>query len=116
MPFFFAYRPELLLIGSPGQIAIVVVGAAAGFIFFIASVEGYLLKRMRVLERVVLAIASITLLVGILSGEGISAIVGAAIITLFLFWQVKLVRSLATGSSAPQSGVNSIDEADRRGR
>jgi len=63
VPFIFAYNPALLLIGSPGEIALAVTTAIIGILSLAAGVEGWTLSAANWLERPLLIIGGIVLLI-----------------------------------------------------
>ncbi|MFC2059820.1 TRAP transporter permease [Chloroflexota bacterium] len=62
VPFFFCYRPELLLIGSAGGIAWAVFTSVAGVAAIASGIAGYLLKNLSWVERILLIGAGIALI------------------------------------------------------
>lgn len=61
VPYMFIYNPVLILKGSPGAILIAFVTAAIGVVAIAAGIEGWLLTRARILERILLIGAGIAL-------------------------------------------------------
>jgi TRAP transporter 4TM/12TM fusion protein len=54
VPFMFAYAPQLLLIGSPGKVVLSIITSVTGVIFLAAAAEGWLMKRLHIIQRIVL--------------------------------------------------------------
>jgi len=63
VPFMFIYNPVLILKGSPMAILMALVTAAIGVIAIAAGIEGWLLTRAKILERILLIGAGIALVV-----------------------------------------------------
>jgi TRAP transporter 4TM/12TM fusion protein len=94
LPFIFIYNPELLVIGSTGEIILAAVTAIIGVVFLAAGVEAFLLKRMNWLE-VVLFIAG----AGLLLWPGWHTdIWGAAIIAVTLLWHIRAARRVSSST------------------
>lgn len=91
MPIVFVYRPALLLFGSPAEI-VWALAASAVLVFCLASaLEGWMVKRLNIFERLLLAAAGIAL---IPPNLWINA--GAVIVAgLVLLWQVRSQRNTA---------------------
>jgi TRAP transporter 4TM/12TM fusion protein len=69
VPFLFVYRPELLLIGTPSEIAIATVMSGAGVLSLAWAVIGFMSVSLHPLERLVLATCSFLMLIpGLTSG------------------------------------------------
>jgi len=62
VPFMFVYGPPLLLVGSPGEIALVVGTAAAGVTALAGSTMGYLRGNLAIWERVLLGVGAVALI------------------------------------------------------
>jgi TRAP transporter 4TM/12TM fusion protein len=62
VPFMFAYGPALILIGETKEIIIATCTAFVGIFALAASIEGWLLKRANILERVILFAAALGLI------------------------------------------------------
>lgn len=63
VPYIFAYSPELLLIDvTPVKVVIVVVTAIVGVIALGGAVEGYLLKSLNIISRIVMLSAALLLI------------------------------------------------------
>ena len=63
VPFMFAYSPELLMIGSVGNIILAIVTALIGVVFLSAGMQGYLLKPAGWAEKILLLAAGITMMI-----------------------------------------------------
>jgi len=85
IPVVFVYRPALLLFGSPVEI-VWALAAAAIMVFCLASaLEGWMLKRLGILQRILLLGAGIALIPpNLLANAGAVILVG-----LVLLWQVR---------------------------
>jgi TRAP transporter 4TM/12TM fusion protein len=85
IPVVFVYRPALLLFGSPVEI-VWALAASAILVFCLASaLEGWMLKRLGILQRILLLAAGIALI-----PPNLLANVGAVIVAgLVLLWQVR---------------------------
>ena len=59
IPFLFIYSPELLLKGSPSEIAVATLRALSAVVCLAAAVEGWLLARAHPVERLALLAASV---------------------------------------------------------
>jgi TRAP transporter 4TM/12TM fusion protein len=62
LPYMFVYGPELLMVGSWPNIVLASVTSAVGVFLLAASVQGYLLRKAKLWERVVLFIAALLLI------------------------------------------------------
>lgn len=62
VPFMFAYAPALLLIGEPAEIALAAVTSIAGTAVLAAGIEGYLTRKMLLLERVLFIIGGLCMI------------------------------------------------------
>lgn len=89
IPVVFVYRPALLLFGSPPEI-IWALAAAAIMVFCLASaLEGWMLRRLGVLPRVLLLVAGMALIPPNL----LANIVAIVLVGLVWLWQVRSKRS-----------------------
>jgi len=61
-PFMFAYSPQLLLIGSIEEIMLAFITALIGTVSLAAGVEGWLLTKANIAERILLTIAALCLI------------------------------------------------------
>ena len=64
VPFIFCYHPELLMIGEPSAIALRAALAVVAMFCIAASFIGFLVKPLRLWERIALACAGVALIVG----------------------------------------------------
>ncbi len=62
IPFFFVYRPALLFVGTPAEIAVAVVTSIIGVACIAAAVEGYIKGRMALWERVLAVAAGVAMI------------------------------------------------------
>lgn len=79
LPFLFVYNPALLLIGSAQQIAFTVVFSIIGCFIAGSALEGYLITRLTLWQRIPLIVAGLALLSG---NEFVVAIAGGAILIM----------------------------------
>ncbi len=98
IPFIFAYDPALLLIGSPGEIAIAVVSAIVGVLSLAAGVEGWLLRSANWLERGLIIIGGTLLIIPGWNTD----LIGLAVIALVL------VYHLNRGAASRKSPLTTI--------
>ncbi len=82
VPFMFVYGPPLLLIGSPGEIALVVGTAVAGVTALAASTMGYLRGELALWERMLLGVGAVALIFPDLVSDGFGLLV-----LLFIFFR-----------------------------
>ena len=106
VPFIFVYSPALLLQGSGGDIAIVVISALLGFIFLAIAIQGYLFSKMAFLSRITLIIGAFVLMiptgaVGLAIANWMSGAIGLGIVALVTFWEWTLreKRKAITGTA-----------------
>lgn len=80
VPFVMIYNPALILIGDWGQIVWAFITAVVGVISVAAAVQGYLLIRTNILERVMLVFGGIGLLTGQVWADagGLALLIGVA--------------------------------------
>ena len=78
VPLIFIYRPELLLVGTALQVTLAVATAAAGVVSLAAGLEGWLLVRTALWERLLLAGAGVCLIVPdvVTDGAGLAMLSG----------------------------------------
>ncbi|WP_207666973.1 TRAP transporter permease [Desulfofundulus salinus] len=91
VPFMFAYGPALILIGEPIEIVSAACTAFVGIFALAASIEGWLVKRANLLERILLFAAALCLIKPGISTDtaGIALIVLAFILQKFRKSEVK---------------------------
>lgn len=80
VPFMFVYGPSLLLVGSPGEIALTVVTALIGVVFLAIAGEGYLWRPLNALERLIGFIAAILLIAPNLWSSALGLVLGAGLV------------------------------------
>lgn len=94
LPIMFIYIPPLLGIGTPGEIALASVTALLGVLTFSVMMQGYLLTRVTLVERVILGAAAILLAIyGIYTD-----LIGLGLVLAVVAWQVVRKRRLDTAS------------------
>lgn len=89
IPFIFAYSPELLLMGEPGKIVIVLVTAVIGCLVLAVGLGGWFKVNLSVISRILLTVASILL---IMPRPLIANIVGAVVTVAVLFVEIKVIK------------------------
>jgi len=57
--FIFVTQPSLLLIGDPSSILITLITTIAGIVCLAAALSGYMLRRLKVLERIILVVIAV---------------------------------------------------------
>jgi TRAP transporter 4TM/12TM fusion protein len=82
VPFMFVYGPPLLLVGSVGEIALVVGTAVAGVTALAGSTMGYLRGNLAIWERVLLGVGAVALIFPDLASDGFGLLV-----LLFFFFR-----------------------------
>lgn len=88
IPFVFAYAPELLLVGSLSKIVIVVFTTTVGVWALAAANEGWFLRRVGIVERIILSIAAISLIIP----EFYTDLLGLFLFGIVIFIQKKGLR------------------------
>lgn len=84
IPFIFAYNPALLLIGSPGVVALATITAIVGVVSLAAGVEGWIIREANWTERVLLIAGGILLIIPGWKTD----LTGLAIIALVLIYHL----------------------------
>ncbi|WP_368415128.1 TRAP transporter permease [Falsiroseomonas sp.] len=98
IPFVFVYQPALLLIGSPGEVALAVASATAGSLLLAASLHGYLLVVTPMWQRAALLVASLSLInPGVLT-DALGVILGGGVLVLQI-----IARRRGDGRAAPRA-------------
>lgn len=59
IPFIFVTQPELLIMGDPISILVTLATTIAGIVLLAAAVDGYLLRRATILERIIMTVAAV---------------------------------------------------------
>lgn len=62
VPFFFCYSPELLLVGKPIDILLAAISALIGVIALSAGLEGWFLKELNIILRILLIIGAVMMI------------------------------------------------------
>lgn len=83
LPFFFAYGPELVLIGGWAGIALATLSAAVGVIALAGAIEGYLLRPLTWIERALAVLGAVLLM----HPGWVTDLLGIACLTLILIRQ-----------------------------
>lgn len=97
VPFIFAYEPALLLVGSFDRVLLAAVTAIVGIYLLSAGLQGYFLKRINLLQRVIAIAASLVLIKPGLYTD----LLGFALLALLVIWQLIEKRASGGKSSAP---------------
>lgn len=84
IPFIFLTSPALIMIGTPGEIALAMCTAVIGVFCLVASLEGYMVVHYGVPERVLLGVAALCTIIPGLATDlfGFAMIAVAVVITL----------------------------------
>jgi len=85
VPFFFLYNPGLAFIGSAGEIILAILFSVIAITLFAFGIEGYLLRKLKWLERVLYVIAAIAMFMP----SWFSRLLGLAIVVPLLLVQFK---------------------------
>ncbi len=80
IPYFFCFTPAMLLQGTALEIVRVSVGAVIGIYFLAAGLEGYMWKKLGVVERGLLIVAALLLVDGGLLTDIAGIVLGGAIV------------------------------------
>ncbi|MCW3489040.1 TRAP transporter permease [Dethiobacter alkaliphilus] len=100
IPFMFIYDPALILEGDPLFITVALVTAVVGIIAFSASIQGFFLDNLNILERLLFAAGALSLIYPGLLTDG----VGVAILgVIFGFHWIKFNKSGEKEQSAEAS-------------
>jgi TRAP transporter 4TM/12TM fusion protein len=91
IPFFFIFRPALLMVGSKEEIAFAVITSIMGTLPLAAGLEGYGLDRLGWIERVMLAIGGVLLIYP----GWITDVIGVALVAPVGFVQITKSRKLS---------------------
>jgi TRAP-type uncharacterized transport system fused permease subunit len=86
VPYAFALSPEMLFIGvtNPFQVILIVISSLIGIFGVSAALEGYLFSSMNPIQRILSGAAGILLI----DPNGITDIVGIALIAAVVVWQI----------------------------
>ena len=84
VPFVWIYRPGLLLMGSPLEIVVAIAVGLAAVIVLALAIEGYFVRQLNILERLLLALG----VFGFIFGTLIQVMAGVGLVTvvLLLHW------------------------------
>ncbi len=84
LPLMFVYIPPLIMIGSPGEVALAALTALLGVLTFSAAMQGYLLIETKLYERIMLGIGAASL-----AFYGVySDVIGLALVIIVIGLQV----------------------------
>jgi TRAP transporter 4TM/12TM fusion protein len=97
LPYMFVYGPELLMVGSWGDIILAVVSSIMGVFVLSAAVQGFLLRKASIFERTVLLVSSLLLIKPGL----VTDIIGLIGFLLVLVWQFARGRKEKGKTVAP---------------
>ncbi|MFC1969381.1 TRAP transporter permease [Chloroflexota bacterium] len=95
VPIMFAYAPELLLIGTLGNVAIAVITAVIGVLLLSSGIEGYLFRPTNWLIRITLLAGGLAMMIPVLTSDIIGIVLGSAAV----LWQFAGRRSTIKGLS-----------------
>jgi TRAP transporter 4TM/12TM fusion protein len=90
LPFMFVYGPELLGQGSPAIVAWTVFTAILGIIALAASVIGYFLTELKLIERLILLVAALILI----TPNAMLSVVGMAIMIASVLYQIYTKKNI----------------------
>lgn len=99
VPFIFAYRPALLLMGNTFDIVEGCVTALIGVSFIAIGVEGFLFKRLAVWKRTALVVGGVVTMIPGLVFDAVGLCIALPII--FFEWRARR-KKLATFSGVPE--------------
>jgi len=85
VPFIFAFSPALLLIGSPVAAFTAIIFAIVGIMILSIGLEGYLLRHLHWVERIITVVSGIALMSPSWRGRGAGALLLVAVI--FRHWR-----------------------------
>jgi TRAP-type uncharacterized transport system fused permease subunit len=94
IPFIFIYNPHLLLMGTPVEIVKAVFDAVLAIGMLAASIEGYLLRRLRWPERVLFVVGPIAMF----APGWLSSSIGLIVFLLVLVPQIIAIRAKPSAS------------------
>jgi len=101
VPFMFVYRPALLTLGSWDEILYHVVFAVCGVIAVAAALEGYVLRKLPALERLLALVAGVCLMAPVARLDQ----VGLVLFGVFIALQV---AAWFRGETAPEPAVSEV--------
>jgi len=84
VPFFFVYKPALILIGSPWESALVIALAIVSIVFMGAAMEGWLLTKLNLIERLAFVLGGFLLIFV----SPMPTLIGMAMIVGGILWQL----------------------------
>lgn len=91
VPFIFVFNPSLLLIGSIGEIMLTMISATLGVSFLATAVEGFLMKPLNWLERVIFIGCALLLM-----WPGWMTDIGGIVLALpVLLWHIKSAKRIS---------------------
>lgn len=96
VPLMFVYIPYLLWVGEPGQIFWAFTTSLVGVLAFSAVMQGYLLTVTNIIDRALLAIASILLILSGLTTD----MIGFGLIAVVVFYQLYRIKKKDTLATA----------------
>ena len=92
LPFILAYSPELVMVGSPGSIALAAITSVLGVVFLSLGLQGHFLKSMNWPERILLLAGGLALIIP----GGLSDIIGIICGALPIIWQAGTTKIAGT--------------------
>ncbi len=99
VPFIFATNPALLLMGSVGEIILIVSTSIVGFAVLAVTIQGYLFRKMPILNRLLLGIGAILLL----WHDLVFNIIGLVLVMVVLLWEWNIRRKGLPAPTSPPS-------------
>ena len=101
IPFMFCYNPALLMQGTLWKIILSTVTSLIGAIGLGIGIQGYFLKRLTWLERILMLAGAFVLIIPGL----VTDLIGFGLISIFVLWQLKTSRS---------TSFNELEDQERR--
>jgi TRAP transporter 4TM/12TM fusion protein len=90
VPFMFIYNPAILMIGSASDIILTFMSTLVGIVALAVAIEGYLFKRINLLERAIFLVVAIVLIIP----GWLTDFVGISVLVLVVMWHKGIGRSL----------------------
>jgi TRAP-type uncharacterized transport system fused permease subunit len=93
VPFYFAYRPALLLVGSPAEIAYAAMIATLGILAATMALAGFAFQKLNIVQRILMGFGSLALL----WPAPLMDIIGLGLFGLMILWNwLQRKRNLLT--------------------
>ena len=94
IPFLFVYNPALLWIGPGGIIALTIISGILGTILLSIGLEGYFIKRLTLIERILLVVGGFFLLLPVQHLWGL-IITGIVLSFIAIYWHTRSTRKVS---------------------